>query len=386
MQWSCRTGITRALSHCPLDKMVRYLDVEIPIGFPMVTPIGAGSEVVDDDDPSLLRCPLVVEGSPESVQKLYRKFWEHRIWYKLTEINSSPDVMPEVGNINLGEMIQRLYRYNEDESDFSDGVDSVTIVYTKSREAEVVKQLAGFPPSISSTTNSAVAGARQAFHVQTRTGTKSLAVWEQCLDIEVPEKGIHLFLNNPDRPAWVVRTPKNRPPMLLRAQAKVLDKHAVSERAAWGKIESWLGSLDISACGEPYPCGENSFPDYKAWIKDIEYSVEMTSVPDMGKWTVKNTYRDLEKRVRELAREPSETIDEVIEQLTRVLQKKSARVKQVSSQVLGKGTLLVVSNWSSHTLAKHLCWGDQDLSAFEAVLLIELDGVQFVGGRHVPAR
>lgn len=317
--------------------------MEIPIGFPMVVPIGAGSEVVDDDDPSLLRCPIVVEGPPESVQKLYRKFWEHRIWHKLTEINSSPGVMPGVGNINLGEMIQRLYRYNEDESDFPEGVDSVTIIYTKSREGEVVKQLAGFPPSISSTTISAVASARKAFHVQTCTGTKSLAVWEQCLDIEVPEKGIHLFLNNPDRPAWVVRTPKDRPPMLLRTQAKVLDKHAVSECAAWGKIESWLGSLDISARGAPYPCGENSFPDYKAWIQDVEYSVEMTSVPDMGKWTVKSAYRVVEKRVRELARQPSESIDEVIEQLTRMLGKKSARVKQVNNGVLGRETLLVVS-------------------------------------------
>ena len=58
---------------------MRCGDLLEPIRLPFVIPRGAGSRVVDDDAPELMRCPIVIEGTPRIIENLFRKFWEHRI-------------------------------------------------------------------------------------------------------------------------------------------------------------------------------------------------------------------------------------------------------------------------------------------------------------------
>ena len=353
-----------------------------PSDLPFVVPFGAGSEVVDDDDPSLLRCPFIIQGSPSEIQDIHRKFWEYRIWYKLTETNTHPEVMPEVNNSNLVEGIRSLCQYNEDDSGFLDGVDSVTLIYTKFHERQVIKQLADLPDRMPLVEGSSLPRARKSIHIQARSGIKSLAIFEQCFDMKVPDPTIFLFLNNPSNPSWVVRTPRDRPPVMFRDQhqKQVLDEHAVSERAAWEKVKLWLHSLGIDAHGEPYPNGNNEFPDYRAWVKGVEYNVEMTAVPDMGKWTLRSNYRDLEARIREMAKQPSETRDEVVDAVSRVLKNKSELVRKSVGRTAQLRTVLVVSNWSSYELANDPCWAEQDVSRFAAIILIEFDKVLHICG------
>jgi hypothetical protein len=50
-----------------------------PLQLPGIIPAGAGMELVDDDDPILMRCPLVIEGSLSESEVIYRKFWGYRI-------------------------------------------------------------------------------------------------------------------------------------------------------------------------------------------------------------------------------------------------------------------------------------------------------------------
>ena len=63
------------------------------IQLPYICPVGAGREVVDDDDPLLVRCPLVIEGSPDFIETCYGKFWDYRLWHKLVDNGLSPEVM-----------------------------------------------------------------------------------------------------------------------------------------------------------------------------------------------------------------------------------------------------------------------------------------------------
>ena len=346
-----------------------------PLRLPGIIPAGAGVELIDDDDPILMRCPLVIEGSLREAEVIYRKFWGYSIWHKLTENQSIPGVMPAATGGQLADTIQELYRYNESNPGFSSGVDSVTIVFPKALQSRVTKQLSGFPPHISSAAGSSMAGASKSIHVRGRAETRSLAILEQPVEIDVPDGGVFLCLNNPVDPSWVVTAPQGRPPVRLFGRRQVLNEHEISERAAWERVSSWLKDRGLPVHGDQYPEGENAPPDYRASIDGVEYDVEMTSVPDMEKWTLKSKYRDLEKRISEVAKQPGETMAEVVDALCRVLSKKREILDDMAEENARRPRMLVVSNWSAHELADESHWPQEHVSAFEVVILVELDGV-----------
>ena len=223
--------------------------------------------------------------------------------------------MPADTGGQLANAIQDLYLSNESDPAFSGGVDSVTVIYPRALESRVTKQLSGFPPRLSSVAGSSIMGAVKSIHVQGRTGTKSLAILGQPLDIDVPNRGVFLCLNYPVDPSWVATTPRNKPSMRLFGRRQALNEHEISERAAREGVDSWLRARGFSVRGDQYPEGENSPPDYRAWIKGAEYDAEMTSGPDMEKWTLKSKYRHLEKRISEVAKQPGETMAEVTDAL-----------------------------------------------------------------------
>ena len=185
-------------------------------------------------------------------------------------------------------------------------------------------------------------GAVKSIHVQGRTGTKSLAILGQPLDIDVPDRGVFLCLNDPVDPSWVATAPRNKPSMRLFGRRPVLNEHEISERPAWERVDSWLRARGFSVRGDQYPEGENSPPDYRAWIEGAEYDVEMTSVPDMEIWTLKSKYRHLEKRISEVAKQPGETMAEVTDALCQVLspgQDRPRRPEPGSGATLGANLL-----------------------------------------------
>ena len=322
-----------------------------------------------------MRCPLVIEGSLREAEVIYRKFWGYRIWHKMTENQSSPGVMPADTGGQLANAIQELYLCNESDPAFSSGVDSVTVIYPRPLESRVTKQLSGFPPSLSSVAGFSIMGVGKAIHVQGRTGTKSLAILGQLLDIDVPDRGVFVCLNNSVNPSWVAAVPRNKPSIRLFGRHQVLNEHEISERAAWERVNSWLRSQGFSVHGDQYPEGENAPPDYRAWIEGAEYDVEMTSVPDMEKWTLKSKYRHLEKRISEVAKQPGETMAEVTDALCRVLSKKRESLEKMVEGNPRRHRMLVVSNWSTHELADQSSWTQECISAFDVVMLVELDGV-----------
>jgi hypothetical protein len=297
---------------------------------PVITPPGAGVELFDEDDPILSPHPLVIQGPRAKSEEIFQKICHYRIWYKLEENSPSFPVISTEPVSSITDKIQGMYRHNEDDPNFIDGVGSVTLIYPKEAQSWVTQQLAGLPPRLSLVQDSSLPSSNKSIHIQGPLGTKSLAVLELPLDIEVPGNSVFMCLNNPSNPAWITALPRDRPPMEAILRPQVLNEQEVSEQAAWDRTSSWLKGRNFSVEGKPYPNGKNCFPDYRAWIDRQEYDVEITSVPDMERWTIKSTYRDLEKVISKVAKQPGETKEDVAEDLRRVLGKKRQLVENAN--------------------------------------------------------
>ena len=307
--------------------------------------------------------------------RIIRKYQDYRMWHQLQSLSSHPEVMPSDDGGKLAETIQKLYQHNDDEYGFGAGVESVTLTFPKASQSKVTTQLSRFPPSLSSVLGSPLTGSSKSVHVEGRAGTRSLPVMEQPLDIEVSDTSIFICLNNPAKPGWVVVTPRNKPPMLFERNLRAVSTNDISEKSAWDKVSSWFESRGFTVSAQPYPEGKNSFPDFRAWIDGLELDVEMTSVPDMTDWTLKGTFRKLEERISEIAKQPGQTRGEVIDEF---LRKCSDKRRCVESAAIGghrRPCMLVMSNWSAHGLASECSRFGTVLAFFDVVMLIEFDEV-----------
>ena len=300
------------------------------------------------------------------------------MWHQLQSLNSNPEMMPADDGGDLATRIQELYRYNDDESGFGKGVESVTLTFPKAAQSKVTAQLSGFPSSLSSVTGSPLTGSGKSIHVKSRAGTRSLPVLEQPLDIEVSDRSIFVCLNNPAKPGWMVVAPRNKPPMLFDRNLRVVGTNDISEKAAWDQVYSWLNSRGFTVSEKPYPEGADSFPDFRAWIDGWEFDVEMTSVPDMTDWTLKGTFRKLEERISEIAKLPGQTRGEVINEFLRKCSDKRHCVESAAIGGQRRPCILIMSNWSAHALADESSRFGAELSFFDVVMLIEFDEVYCV--------
>ena len=170
----------------------------------------------------------------------------HRIYQ---EPRDKPRDKPPDGQCRGGDLatrIQELYRYNDDESGFGEGVESVTLTFPKAAQSKVTAQLSGFPPSLSSVAGSPLTGSGKSIHVRCRAGTRSLPVLEQPLDIEVSDTSIFVCLNNPAKPGWMVVAPGNKPPMSFNRNLRVMDgahpPGPVHRSRKWSSPGRWSGA------------------------------------------------------------------------------------------------------------------------------------------------
>ena len=348
-------------------------------GLPDIVPLGAGIELVDENDPAVIPRFLAIEASSmgEAV-RIIRKYHDYRMWHQLQSLNSHPEVMPADDGGNLAGIIQKHYRNNDDESGFGAGVESVTLTFPKAAQSKVTAQLSGFPPCLSPVPGSPLTVSSKSVHVLGRAGTRSLPVREQPLDIEVSDTSIFVCLNNPAKPGWVVVAPGNKSPMSFKRNLRVVGTNDISEKAAWDQVCSWLKSRGATVSAKTYPEGQNSFPDFRAGIDGYEVDVEMTSVPDMTYWTLKGTFRKLEERISEIAKLPGQTRGEVIDEFLRKCSDKRHRVESAAIGGQRRPCMLVMSNWSAHPLAAESNRFGAELSFFYAVMLIEFDEVHCI--------
>ena len=358
-----------------------------PIQLPINAPVGAGLELVSEDDPRLRRDPLVIVGSAAmSADAIYRKYTHYRIWHVLREAVIEYNSVPVEDGDGLDNLIQYLFQWCEDnEPNYAEGVDLVGIIYPKAEESKVTKWLSKFLsalPLVASyhrddgSTYISNQHGQKSVQVHGRNGTKRISVVQQCLDIEVQESHVYTFVSSSSDPSWVVIAPELGPAMYSYASAlpKWLTENEYSELSAWEKVKSWLKHVPISAKQEQqYPEGKNAFPDFRAWIGDQEYDIEMTSVPDLEKRTIRGKYRDLEKKICQVAAQPSETQKEVVDKLHEVVGNK---VRRASTST--KRFMLVVSNWSTYELSDKALWPTRLFSEIDIALLIDINEVRCI--------
>ena len=354
------------------------------LGFHDVAPPGAGLKLVDDNDQAVTPRLLAIEASSmKEARRILKKYHDYRLWDQLQSLGSHPEVMPADESGNLATTIQKLFSHNDDESSFNAGVDSVTLTYPKAMQPKVTAQLSSFPPRLPFVQGSSFTDSGKSIHVESREGTRSLVVLERPLDIEVSDTSIFVCLNNPAKPGLVVAAPRDKPPMLFERNLRAVSANDIAEKAAWDKVSLWLESRGFTVSSKPYPNGENSFPDYRAWIDGSEFDVEMTSVPNMTEWTLKETFRKLEGRISEIAKQPGQTRAEVIEEFLRKCCDKRHRVKNTAIGDQRRPCMLVVSNWSAHALVDECSRLGSPISFFDVVMLIEFDEVYCVYPEHL---
>ena len=353
--------------------------MSIPIRLQDIAPPGAGIELVAENDPAVIPRVLAIEASSMGeATTIIKKYNDYRLWNQLQSLDSHPEVPKLDGTGDLASKIQKLYLHNDDESGFVEGVESVTLTFPKAARSKVTKQLAGFTPSLALAAGSPFTNSGKSVHVMSRSGTRSLPILENPLDIEVSDSSIFVCLNNPVKPGWLIVAPQNRPPMAFGPNLRAVATHEISEKAAWDKVCSFLTSRGFTVSAKPYPEGKNSFPDYRAWIDGREFDVEMTSVPDVKNWTLKGTFRELEGRISEIAKLPGQTKGEVIGEFLRKCSDKRHRVEGAANEGQQRPCMLVMSNWSAHALADESSVFGEDLSLFDAVMLIEFDEVRCI--------
>ena len=338
-----------------------------PLQLPFSVPPGGGVEVVPDEDPRLRKQPLFIEAKFLNPRDILDKFRDYLIWHSLSEGESSPEMMPPDSTGQIVQAIQALYQYNETHSSFIQGVESVTLLYPKCVEASVVRQLANCPDSLR------IGG--KAIHVSGAIRVTSLPVLQHCLNIERERHDLAMILNNPKEPTWVAVSSMNAPPVRIYTQEVVGTSKEESEHKAWEAVRNYfISTKRVSVENERrYPQGPNEFPDYSARLEGTEYVIEITSVPDRRKWTIRETDRDFEKRISEIAARPGEKREEVIEDLSRVLGRKNQALRKWRQTADGRPCMLVICNWSTYELGNQQFWNAQDASGFDCVLILEMD-------------
>ena len=350
--------------------------MSIPIRLQDIAPRGAGIELVDENDPAVIPRVLAIEASSMGeATTIIKKYTDYRIWNQLQSLDSHPEVMTAGDGGELAAIVQELFRRNDDGNGFGEGVESVTLTFPRVVQSKITVQLSKFPPRLSFVPGSPLSGSCKSIHVEGRAGTRSLAILEKPLDIEVSDTSVFVCLNNPAKPSWMVRAPRNKPPMVFGPNLRVMGSKEISEKAAWHRVCSWLNARGFAVSGIPYPEGKDNFPDFRAWIDDREFDVEMTSVPHMKDWTIKGKFRMPEKRISEIARLPGQTRGEVIDEFLRKCSDKRQRVESAAIGGQRRPCMLVISNWSAHALADESNRFGEELSSFDAVMLIEGDEV-----------
>ena len=333
---------------------------------PFSTPVGAPIRIVDDNHPELARFTVAIEAAPSAFRSISRKFWNYRIWHKLGWIARQPGVISSNASGRIQEAISELIDFNGHDVDYVQSVESVSVIYPKGQKEFVWRQLS----NLLMTKDQSTGQPCRSIVVSTIAGPKVVTLLEQCLDIEVSDPGAHVCLNSPIAPAWEAYLPQGGPFMNLHP-GWTFDTKELSERSAWERLYSCIRQHGLTMSGTPYPNGDNEFPDYRASIARVDYDVEMTSVPNMNRRTIRSSNRDVEATIRSVAQQPDETIEEIVEELSRVLSSKSKK------SPTGR-YMLVVSNWSSFDLDDTEIWRSLDTTAFDDVILMQRGKVYHV--------
>ena len=79
-------------------------------GLPDIVPLGAGIELVDENDPAVTPRFLAIEASSMGgATRIIKKYHDYRMWHQLQSLSSHPETMPADDGGNLAATIQKHY-------------------------------------------------------------------------------------------------------------------------------------------------------------------------------------------------------------------------------------------------------------------------------------
>ena len=198
---------------------------------------------------------------------------------------------------------------------------------------------------------------------------------------------VHIWLDNPSDPAAEHVVPSDRGESLTVRdvyESKQKMEHFAMMSLCNGCLQSRylltntdLTHSDLKCRYEPLG---NAFPDFELVVRDQEWAVEVTRI-ESGMVSYLRVSQPLEKDRFDKAAQGQVTDCGIIAALTKASEDKTKKRNDCSRYSLA--CLLLVDIVDSIDPESSTLWDSIDLSAFDAVALVKLDGsVFFIKGAH----
>ena len=198
----------------------------------------------------------------------------------------------------------------------------------------------------------------------------------------IPADGLYIWLDNPSDPA-AEHVVVNDGGEMLTIRDVYESKQKMEHFAMIALCSDLLSNTDLTHSDlkcRYEPLGDDTFPDFELLVHDQEWAVEVTRI-ESGMVGYLRMSQPLEKETFDRAARNQVTDSGIVAALTKASEDKTKRRNNCSSY--SRACLLLVDIVDSIDPESSAIWGGIDLSAFDAVALVKLDGrVFFIKGAH----
>ncbi len=197
----------------------------------------------------------------------------------------------------------------------------------------------------------------------------------------MPTDGMLIGLDNPTDPAAGFFVPSNRrAPLTL---TNIYESKQKMEYFAMTSFCEHLISISNATQSDLKPRYEplgQAFPDFELLVREQEWAVEVTRI-ETGMISYLRVSKTVEQMAFERVVQRQVTDSGIIEALMKALDDKTSRRMKCSRY--SRACLLLVDIVDSIDAKSSATWDGIDLSAFDAVALVKMDGsVTFITGMH----
>ena len=198
----------------------------------------------------------------------------------------------------------------------------------------------------------------------------------------VPADGLYIWLDNPSDPA-AEHLVANDGGEALTIRDVYESKQKMEHFAVMSLCNDLLSNTSLTPSDMQCryePLGDDTFPDFELVVRGQEWAVEVTRI-ESGMVGYLRVSQALEKETFDRAARNQVTDSGIVAALTKASEDKTKRRNDCSRY--SRACLLLVDIVDSIDPESSDTWGGIDLSAFDAVALVKLDGsVFFIKGAH----
>ena len=198
----------------------------------------------------------------------------------------------------------------------------------------------------------------------------------------IPTDGLYIWLDNPSDPAAEHAVPSDTGESLtirdVYESKQKMEHFAIMSLCNDLLSNTTLTHSDLKCWYEPL--GDDTFPDFELLVRGREWAVEVTRI-ESGMVGYLRVSQPLERETFDRAARNQVTDSGIVAALTKASEDKTKRRNDCSRY--SRACLLLVDIVDSIDPESSAIWGGIDLSAFDVVALVKLDGrVFFIKGDH----